>query len=62
MPIYQLGRNTRCDETERQNAYDAHLPYLPFTDLPSLCGPIVDHPCDNAPDEKGIRWNRLMYW
>ena len=17
---------------------------------------------DNAPDEKGIRWNRLMYW
>lgn len=47
---------------EHQNAHDAHLPYLPFTDLPSLCGPITDHPCDNAPDEKGIRWNRLMYW
>ncbi len=47
---------------ERQSVHDAHLPYLPFTDLPSLYGPIADHPCDNAPDEKGIRWNRLMYW
>ena len=62
MPIYQLERNTRCDEMERQSVHDAHLPYLPFTDLPSLCGPIADHPCDNAPDKKGIRWNRLMYW
>lgn len=52
----------RCSETEPSRAYDAHLPYVPFTDLPSLCGPIADHPCDNAPDEKGIRWNRLMYW
>ena len=47
---------------ERQSVHDAHLPYLPFTDLPGLCVPIADHPCDNAPDEKGIRWNRLMYW
>lgn len=51
-----------CSETEPSRAHDAHLPYLPFTDLPSLCGLIADHPCDNAPDEKGIRWNQLMYW
>lgn len=44
------------------SAYDAHLPYLPFTEFRDLCDGIVDHPCDNAPDEKGIRWNRLMYW
>ena len=62
MPIYQLGRNTRCDEMERQSVHDAHLPYLPFTDLSNLCDTFADHPCDNAPDEKGIRWNRLMYW
>lgn len=62
MPICQLRRNTRCDEMERQSVHDAHLPYLPFTDLPSLCGPIADRSCDNAPDEKGTRWNRLMYW
>lgn len=47
---------------KRQSVHDANLSYVPFTDLPSLCGPITDHPCDNAPDEKGIRWNRLMYW
>lgn len=47
---------------ERQSVHDAHLPYVPFTDLPSLCDPIADYLCDNAPDEKGIRWNRLMYW
>lgn len=62
MPICQLRRNTRCDEMERQSVHDAQLPYLPFTDLPSLCDPIADHPCDNAPDEKGSQWNRLMYW
>ncbi len=62
MPIYQLGRNTRCNEMERQSVHDAHLPYLPFTDLPSLCDTFADYSCENAPDEKGIRWNRLMYW
>ena len=44
---YQMGR------PKWPSPPDAHLPYLPFTDLPSLCGPIADHPCDNAPDEKG---------
>lgn len=43
-----------CNETEPSRAHDAHLSYLPFTDLPSLCDPIAYHPCDNAPDEKGI--------
>ena len=47
---------------ERQSVHDAHAPYSPFTDLSNLCDTFADHPCNNAPDEKGIRWNRLMYW
>lgn len=44
------------------SAYNAHLTYRPFTELPSLRGTIAANSCDNAPNEKGIRWNRLMYW
>ena len=47
---------------ECQSVHDVHVPNLPFTDLPSLCNTFADYSCENAPDEKGIRWNRLMYW
>ena len=47
---------------ERLSPCDAHLRYRPFTDYRSLLDAFAEDPCDNAPDEKGIRWNRLMYW
>lgn len=33
---------------------------LPINGIFSV--PLARTPCDNAPDEKGIRWNQLMYW
>ena len=47
---------------ERPSASDAHPPYRPFADYRNLFSAFGQDSCDNAPDEKGIRWNRLMYW
>lgn len=52
----------KCEEKEPPSGPNVHVPYLPFADLSNLYNTFADHPCDNAPDEKGIRWNRLMYW
>ena len=41
---------------------DAHLSYRPFAELRYVCDGPAQCMCDNAPDEKGIRWNQLMYW
>lgn len=50
------------NETRHLSLAVTHLSYLPFTELPNLCDTFAEHSCDNAPNEKGIRWNQLMYW